>query len=34
MGDPDSDQGSLGIDAPDQVNLTEFVTNLQALMPV
>jgi len=30
MGDPDSDQGSLGIDAPDQVNLTEFVTNIQA----
>jgi len=30
MGDPDSDQGSLGMDAPDQVDLTEFVTNIQA----
>src|SRR5467141_2060616 len=29
MGDPDSDQGSLGIDAPDQVDLTEFVTDIQ-----
>ena len=30
MGDPDSDQGSLGINAPDQVDLTEFVTDIQA----
>jgi len=30
MGDPDQDEGSQGINAPDQVDLTEFLPNIQA----
>ena len=30
MGDPDPDQGSQGINAPDQVHLSEFLHNIQA----
>jgi len=30
MGDPDPDQGSQGIDAPDQVDLAEFLHDIQA----
>ena len=30
MGDPDPDQGSQGIDAPDQVDLTESLHDIQA----
>jgi len=30
MGDPDPDQGSQGINAPDQVGLAEFLHDIQA----
>jgi len=32
MGDPDPDQGSQGINAPDQVGLAEFFHDIQALL--